>query len=212
MINYGFLHASTLFYEERKFMRIEAPWTVTEEIANITKPKHLGETFYLRDKKKMLVGSAEQSFLYLACKGFLSPGSYQAITPCFREDLHGPLHSKYFMKNELIDTKTVTLSRLTEVVEMAAEFFQSMVPSAHRIEVKETTTQGDEPSFDIEYNSPLKTIELGSYGIRHTSFLSWIYGTGCAEPRLSNAILSGQQATQRYYGIPQERNTSGHCR
>jgi len=35
--------------------------------------------------------------------------------------------------------------------------------------------------YDITY----KDIELGSYGIRHCEFLDWIFGTGCAEPRLS---------------------------
>lgn len=31
-------------------------------------------------------------------------------------------------------------------------------------------------------------IELGSYGIRTCDYLEYIYGTGCAEPRLSQTI------------------------
>ena len=38
--------------------------------------------------------------------------------------------------------------------------------------------------YDIDYHG----IELGSYGIRHCQFLNWIYGTGCAEPRLSKVM------------------------
>lgn len=35
--------------------------------------------------------------------------------------------------------------------------------------------------FDINY----KKYELGSYGIRSCEYLSWIYGTGLAEPRMT---------------------------
>lgn len=46
--------------------------------------------------------------------------------------------------------------------------------------------------FDIVINIDQLNIELGSYGIRSRSInnktISWIYATGCAEPRLSNAI------------------------
>jgi len=37
-------------------------------------------------------------------------------------------------------------------------------------------------------------VELGSYGIRECKFLKWIYGTGCAEPRLSQVIKDEQNA------------------
>ena len=39
-------------------------------------------------------------------------------------------------------------------------------------------------SFDITY----KDVELGSYGIRKCDFLTWIYGTGLAEPRLTRVM------------------------
>ena len=44
----------------------------------------------------------------------------------------------------------------------------------------------DENSYDIVINN----IEVGSYGIRENSFLKYIYGTACAEPRLSIALKS----------------------
>jgi len=34
----------------------------------------------------------------------------------------------------------------------------------------------------------LEGYELGSYGIRECEFLTWIYGTACAEPRTSKLI------------------------
>lgn len=40
---------------------------------------------------------------------------------------------------------------------------------------------GTTDGYDITY----KGIELGSYGMRKCEFLEWVYGTGCAEPRLS---------------------------
>jgi hypothetical protein len=44
-----------------------------------------------------------------------------------------------------------------------------------------------EPAFDIV--SRRGRIEIGSYGIRRDDKVGkWVYGTGCAEPRLSYAI------------------------
>ena len=47
---------------------------------------------------------------------------------------------------------------------------------------------------DIGYDITINGEELGSYGIRKCEFLKWIYGTGCAEPRLSTLI-------KKYNGI-----------
>ena len=64
MINYDILARSTEHYERNGFKRIEAPWTVTPAISNITKPADLKEPdkFVLKSGKE-LVASAEQSFL-----------------------------------------------------------------------------------------------------------------------------------------------------
>ena len=184
MIDYARLGRSVDFYRtlDNPFMPIEVPWTVATAIADITKPE--GRTnFVIEGKSKALVASGEQGFLYLALKGFLPDGRYQAITPCFRDEPFDVTHTKYFMKNELIivakDQSRIQLEfALQGLVRNAQEFFE-----------RETTlpvslsTAGPTEEIDIFVNGH----EVGSYGIRSTSFLTWIYGTGLAEPRFSMA-------------------------
>lgn len=176
MINYEILHKSSLYYEKTGFSRIEAPWTVSEQIDNLTKPP-ARVSYKLIHNGKCLVASGEQSFLYLGLKGFLPKGRYHTITPCFRDEYFDLLHTKYFIKNELIDTENVTSSSLTRMVEIALKFYQPFF-------TKELSVVKTEIGFDIEIEGK----ELGSYGIRSCEFMDWVYGTGCAEPRTSNMI------------------------
>jgi len=62
---------------------------------------------------------------------------------------------------------------------MLIVFFSDMFPGRENF-LKIKTIELNK-SYDIEFNG----IELGSYGIRECEYLSWIYATGCAEPRLS---------------------------
>ena len=181
MIDYSILAKSVEFYETSGFQRIESPWTVTAGISDITRPKDKKAFELIHDDHKVLVASGEQSFLYLYAKGFLPLGVYQTITPCFRSDSFDSTHTKYFMKNELIDAKTVTTERLDEIVQIAFNFFKKYCPE------KDLRIQGDGITglqYDIEY----KGVELGSYGIRSCPFVEWIYATGVAEPRLSSTL------------------------
>ena len=176
MIDYKILDESVKYYEACGFTRIETPWTVSKAIDDITKPKDR-INMQLKHNDKCLVASGEQSFLYQSLKGFLPKGKYQTITPCFRFEEFDETHTKYFMKNELIITDDVTGSELTKLVDTAMFFFRGRLPDCY---IECTGNQ----QFDIKVNN----IELGSYGIRRTSFLHWIYGTGCAEPRFSSTI------------------------
>lgn len=176
MINYLNLHQSQEFYETKGFQTIEAPWTVTKAISQITKPKDKID-WMIEQKKKVLVASGEQSFLYLYLKGFLPKGAYQTITPCFRDESFDITHTKYFMKNELIDTENVNQERLIDIVTFCQEFMQKVLKAP--VEIIHYT-EGD--SYDLECYG----VEVGSYGIRRCEYLEWIYATGCAEPRLSN--------------------------
>ncbi len=189
MIDYGIIQLSANFYEDwGNYKRIETPWTVSEAVDNITKPIK-AVPYKIEATGKHLVASGEQSFLYLYLKEFLPRGRFQTITPCFRNENFDYLHSKYFIKNELIDTETVTNESLDQMVKVALDFYQMYLPEA---EVVKT-----ELGFDIEIHGR----ELGSYGIRKCEFLEWIYGTGCAEPRLSNLIkLYGVSHTQHQEG------------
>ncbi len=177
MIDYKILNDSLEFYEEKGFQRIESPWTVSEFVDNLTKPPDR-TSFQLKHNDKCLVASGEQSFLYLYLKGFLPAGQYQTITPCFRYESFDFLHTKYMMKNELIKTDVVNKAELQFIIHLALKFFEKFFPA------ESLKIVGSDESYDIEVNG----IELGSYGIRRCEFLTWIYGTGCAEPRLSSLI------------------------
>lgn len=179
MIDYKILNESVEFYEKEGFQRIEAPWTVTQAVSQITKPDFKGEEFYLDKKKKVLVASGEQSFLYLYLKGFLPTGNFQTITPCFRDDLFDFTHTKYFMKNELIITGADASVINVEIITDQAFRFFSKYFRKNDLRIIKT-----DDGFDINY----KEYELGSYGYRKCEFLTWVYGTGLAEPRFSNIL------------------------
>lgn len=175
MINYKLISDSIDFYEAEGFHRVETPWTVSEYIDNLTKPQGV-QGFQLKHNDKCLVASGEQSFLYQYLKGFLPKGRFQTVTPCFRYENFDGMHTKYFMKNELIVTDNVTHETLQEVMQIALRFYQQYIPSAKIV--------GYGNYYDIEIWGK----ELGSYGIREFEFIKYIYGTGCAEPRLSKLI------------------------
>jgi hypothetical protein len=181
MINYGIIHDSVVFYQACGFERVESPWTVTEAVSNITKPEGKKEFALKHEDGKVLVASGEQSLLYLYLKGFLPPGSYQTTTPCFRKEAFNEFHTKYFVKTELMETKDVSERRLHEMIAIAKGFFARYFPER---ELLVQPDGGNSGGFDINYRG----IELGSYGIRHCSYLEWIYATGVAEPRVSATL------------------------
>jgi hypothetical protein len=187
MIDYALLDRSIQHYEDKDFRRIETPWLVTDYVDQLTRPED-AIPYRIPNKNKNFVASGEQSFLYLYLKEYLPKGKFQTITPCLRNDPFDLTHTKYFMKNELIVTDDVSLSSLESVINSALLFFHREVSQKVR---SIQTNEG--------YDIMLDDIELGSYGIRHTDFLSWVYGTGCAEPRTSKVI----------YGLSQKKNHQG---
>lgn len=175
MIDYKIIDKSISFYEKNGFSRVEAPWTVTPQISQITKPEGKID-FEIKHNGKVLVASGEQSFLYLYLKGFLPKGRFQTVTPCFRYESFDFLHTKYFIKNELIDTANVSDKNLQNIIEVCLDFFQKYLPESKVVKT--------DFGWDIEWMG----YELGSYGIRSCEFLDWIYATGVAEPRFSGLI------------------------
>lgn len=180
MISYKNLADSIDYYQSHGYIRIEAPWLVPPCIDDITKPvdkKH----YMLKHNDKCLVASGEQSFLYLYLKENLPKGKFQTVTPCFRDERYDLYHEKYFMKNELIITDDISDVALSQIINDAFNFFSSKVINKDKLQIVQTDI-----GFDIVYNiNDNKAVELGSYGIRECEFLQWVYGTGCAEPRLS---------------------------
>lgn len=178
MIDYQKLADSIVYYEEKGFVRIDAPWWVSTNVSDITKPDNV-ENFYIPKNDKCLVASGEQSFICSMVKGRLPKGTYQTITPCFRDEKNDPLHRRCFLKNELIDIIDTSEKRLYEIIAICSNFYSRYL-SGLRI-IKTDAPKAALCNFDIECNG----IELGSYGIRTHLNLRWIYATGCAEPRLS---------------------------
>lgn len=183
MINYQNIQDSITYYNNKGYKRVETPWTVTEAISKLTKPEDKID-WKISNKNKALVGSAEQGFLYLVLKGFLPNGKYQSTSPCFREEIFDLIHSKYFLKNEIFITEEVNDITLHLLINDALWFF------AQKLKVSdEDYNKGEiikiveisKDTYDIEY----KGVELGSYGIRENNLCRYIYGTACAEPRLS---------------------------
>lgn len=175
-IDYSKIAAAIEHYSSRGYQEIAAPWIVSEQSNRITFPQ--GKVTTVSMGAGHLVGSAEQSFLHLVQNQNLK-GRFQATTPCFRDEKETELHYKYFVKTELFcnDIKFYTIG---EMLDSAVAFYKKYL----NVNVVETAEQ--EVLFDIV---SIDGIELGSYGIRnHPDVGEWVYGTGCAEPRLSQVL------------------------
>lgn len=170
-INWKNINDSITYYKSLDYEYIEVPWIVSKETVSITSPpeSRLFETFF-----GCLVASGEQSFLQIR-KELCPAKSYQCVTPCFRDEKYDNFHFPQFMKNELIhvlwkrENPNVVLQK---IIKDALGFF--------RVGTVVETKIG----FDIEIDN----IEVGSYGIREYKDFSWVYGTGCAEPRLTQVL------------------------
>jgi hypothetical protein len=164
------------FYESKGYSPCELPWVAKSETIDLTCPDR---RYVITSSIGDLVGSAEQSFIERDRYGGLPPGKYVSCTPCFRnEDEVNWMRQKTFMKVELYDNANVTLSNLLSVISDAVAFFSTQIPSKF-LEVVQTPE-----GYDI----CCMQIELGSYGIREfpEHGLTWLYGTGVAEPRFSS--------------------------
>ena len=175
-LNYGFLSEAVKFYRLHGFEYIEVPWVVP---AVYTKGLARTQAVYPVGDGDTLLTNGEQAFIFLLDQGVLELGKrYQTITPCFREkEQYSEWFLPYFMKLELIQTD---LNGAEDLLSIAAQFFQSLGIPAKSV------------STAIGTDLVWEGIELGSYGTRAMKLpkkeCSWSYGTGIAEPRLSNAL------------------------
>jgi len=175
-INYDLISKAQQFYTEGGYINIETPWMVSKDVAKITRPPNILNKDYFVNSNKCLVASGEQSFLYLYSKGQLLDGKWQTTTPCFRDEV-SYYHRKFFIKTELIEINpknpTVSLDRILLHAKSCIGLHTGISP-----EIRKT-----DDGLDLEIGG----VEIGSYGIRKYSNLTWVYGTGIAEPRLSIA-------------------------
>jgi len=188
-INYDLLVAASTHYAIHGYKRVEAPWIVNGRAMCATSPADA--KLYSVDNK-FLVASGEQSFLQLIEEDLLPHGDYQCVTPCFRDDVLDEFHHRYFLKLELITyygVKEPRLSDLSEMKTVCMAFFRHHVACCE----VQTDDEADPPhkthtSDIVSLRGGVRDIELGSYGVRrHPTFGNWIYGTGVALPRLSQA-------------------------
>lgn len=191
MINYLHLANSVEYYKNFSYKEIEVPWWVGVDISLITKTNN-NKDYFISENQKVLVASAEQSFISLMNQGQLEEGLYQAITPCFRNEALDDLHQKYFMKNELINTINVKQRELDKMIEQALSFFSQYLPK-EKLKIVKVDIEKTQINYDIVCSLSNREIELGSYGIRSFSTFEWIYGTACAEPRLSYVMTLNKQ-------------------
>lgn len=206
-INYAALGMAQDLYDA-KFARIEVPWWASVDIVNVTKPPQADSyalSIYGKSKQKALLASGEQGFLYLANKGQLPLGKYQTVTPCFRDEPYDRYHSKQFMKLELIRLMPSQYDITQWQVVGMASFAQRVFGAVARAIARDTNFNPKLKIIETGVSDPIQVdgtrqldvvmvlpdkreIELGSYGARRTSFATWIYGTGLAEPRFSRTL------------------------
>lgn len=195
-IDWGLLARAVAFYQAQGFKYVEMPWAVSPESVAITcpDPTFTGAVEGLGS----LVGSAEQAFLHMDLAGKLGKGRFVALTPCFRlGDYDDDLHHPYFMKVELYVNDAQGLEAMVDgevqgsmdngpllsylhMLSIVGQFNRSVlgddeIEGVHGVETSE--------GCDVELNG----IEIGSYGIRNHNGHVWVYGTGVAEPRFSQA-------------------------
>lgn len=178
MINYQRLVIASKIYDAY-FKQIDTPTIIESWIDDLTRPP--SKAPFVVDSTLRLAASGEQGFLQLRAQGLLPDGTYQTISPCFRKDIVDELHQHQFVKLELIEIATsikpdfveLQIQRMMLVSKM---FFESQGITSNIIET-------GPKQYDLICS---KTgIELGSYGFRTNEDLGdWIYGTGCAEPRM----------------------------
>lgn len=184
-MNYKLISQAAELYSDRYVYVPDAPWAVGREAYYATKPYDAGPDITLvveGQPTQYMVASGEQSFIQMMLDGRFIKRAY-CITPCFRPDRYDYLKRPQFEKLELINADDVTFANLYHMMHDAASFFE------RHVDIK--FIQTGPMSFDIIERQT--RIELGSYGLREMNLpdgrhLEWIYGTGCAEPRLSVAI------------------------
>lgn len=168
------LSDAVAYYKGLGYYYCELPWLQSRDVLNVTAPtpEHIiGTDFYSLG----LIGSAEQAFIGMHQNVAVDPGQFVSCSPCFRIEQIDWLHQTQFMKVELFQTINTTDNGLQNMIQQCVEFYDKYMAKPQVVETSE--------GFDIEVNG----IEVGSYGIRSYRDLTWIYGTGLAEPRFSQA-------------------------
>lgn len=197
-MDYGNISRALEFYRGRGYIYQEdAPWMVDKAAYYATKPPEAqADVIKVREdgtNQKFLVASGEQSFIQMMIEGQPLKRAI-CVTPCYRVERYDALRRPAFMKAELINAHDVDDGHLIHMVHEACSFFEQFFPV--RI-VNTGVNETGNNTYDIIEKGT--RIELGSYGIRRKLIdgreYRWIYGTACAEPRLSTVIARHSKET-----------------
>lgn len=174
-MNTEYIMKALSYYASQGYTPVEVSIVVDKDVSAVTRPESSWDTHHSSDT--VYVASAEQSFLQLIKDGDLPSGNkLMALTPCLRdEEKLDALSYLMFLKLELF----VVGDHLVDVLTDANRFFNSLGLTT----VAKATYMG----FDLLLNG----IEIGSYGVREYMGITYTYGTGIAEPRLSAAVSYG---------------------
>jgi hypothetical protein len=190
-MKYKLLADALDFYDLRGYDYVDdVPWIVESDAYYATKPANAPDirVTIAGESDRFFAASGEQGFLQLLLDGRNLKRAV-CLTPCLREEKRTKYNFFNFQKVELINVDDPSRPYLMHMIHDAMAFFEQFLP----VRLMET---GD-LSFDIV--SHRSRIELGSYGIRYAKVggkdLTWIYGTGCAEPRLSQTMRDLEKRT-----------------
>lgn len=184
-INWARIAQSANFYHTMGFEQVEVPWLVDRKFAMATCPH---ERYLVSTDLGDLVGSAEQGFIQQDYLGRLGKGKFQAISPCFRkEEVLDDLHQNAFLKLELYVNEGdlfAAMQRMAELARTVARGFVHELTVGTGYILPSPVLQEVDGGLDLTMGG----IELGSFGVRSFEHVSWAFGTGHAEPRLSSTI------------------------
>lgn len=166
------------YYAEHGYQEAYTPWLVGDEAYSSTLPPEHESLKWRARGSDYHVASAEQGFIQLMMDNKDIPPKAQCTTPCFRgEPVYDKLHLPFFYKLELYNADTSNES-LQEMITCARGLFA-------QLDIPTRVVQTGERAYDIE--TERTHIELGSYGVRAFHNYVWLYGTGLALPRATQA-------------------------
>jgi hypothetical protein len=183
-INWELIGKAISHYTENNYSYLEVPWLVDNEDIRVT---YNGDVNYFENDSRILVGSAEQSFVHLIKNGTMPFGKHVACTPCFRkEKILDEIHKEYFVKVELINFVEPSMHNRYHLEELMSE----CIYDAYNFFIKHISKCTIKVlQIETDYDILINDIEVGSYGIRYHKDFAWIYGTGLAEPRFSTSLI-----------------------
>ena len=172
------LYEALQYYSESGYEMIDVPLVVDYNVIKHTCPDTI--PFLHHQNLKFYNGSAEQSFIQLHKDGKLPNGKYMAVTPCYRhERFVCDTHYLMFMKLELIVVGGITFANCDDVIDQVCDDARGFyLEQGHGVN---RWYNSNEIDLVNHYG-----IELGSYGYREMlDGTGYVYGTGCAFPRVS---------------------------